>query len=106
MKYLQPHNTRYVNEAMGSDFYGNWDFGNDGENIAATLDIGDNFVVNVKIGNEEGVNFYGIRCTKPLHQVSKQFTDMWGNTFELGGMIIARTCYQKWGTCESSYVLL
>jgi hypothetical protein len=60
----------------------------------------------LKFGNEEGVNFYGISCTKPLHQVSEQFTNMWGNTFELGDMIVVGTYYQKWGTRESSYVLL
>jgi hypothetical protein len=65
----------------------------DGENLVATLDIGNNFVVNAKIGNEEGVNFYGISCTKLLHQIFEQFTDKWGNTFELGDMIVVGTYY-------------
>jgi hypothetical protein len=52
------------------------------------------------------VSFYLILCTKALHKVWKAFTDHWGTYFDEGDDVVARLYYQKWGSSDSSYVLL
>jgi hypothetical protein len=61
----------------------NWDvqrcvFGIEGDDLAATLEIGNNFVVNVKFGNVEGANLYLICCSKPWHIIKENFSYKWG----------------------------
>ncbi len=56
----------------------------DGNALVTTLEIGDNFVMNVKIGNLEGVDFWVICCTKPMHIIRKEFTDKWDTSFAIG----------------------
>jgi len=74
--------------------------------LVATLDVGDNFVVNVEVGNFKGVDFW-IKCySRPLHCVQKTFTDKWGTSFEVGDYVVVGLYYQKWVTNEHSYVLL
>lgn len=53
-------------------------FGIKGDDLAATLEIDNNFVVNVKFGNVEGVDFYLICYSKPLHIVKENFSYKWG----------------------------
>jgi hypothetical protein len=52
----------------------NWDVGKlcfwtKGDDLARTLEIGDNFSINIEFGNVEGVDFYLISCSKPKHVV-------------------------------------
>jgi hypothetical protein len=68
--------------------------------------LGDNFVVNSKEGNIEGVDFYILLCTKIVFTFSKPFTCPWGQQFSVGDMVVVGKYYQKWGRSESSYVLL
>jgi hypothetical protein len=77
-----------------------------GNELATTLKIGDNLVVNVKEGNDEGVSFWLIMCTEPLCKVTKAFTNGWGISFEEGDDVIGGIYYQKWGHIDTSYVLL
>jgi hypothetical protein len=77
-----------------------------GDELATTLEIGDNLVVNAKEGNDEGVSFWLIMCTKPLWKVTKAFTNGWGTSFEEGDDVIGGIYYQKWGHSDTSYVLL
>jgi len=58
----------------------NWDYGEDGNALATCLEIGDNFVVNAIANNDEGQEFWLIRCSKPLHKVNKNFTNAWGTS--------------------------
>jgi hypothetical protein len=37
---------------------GDWEYGLDGDELAMTLDVGDNFVVNIEISNNEMVDFW------------------------------------------------
>jgi len=40
--------------------------------------LGDNFVVNVEEGNEEGIEFYVMLCTQPTHILKEDYTCHWG----------------------------
>jgi len=53
----------------------NWDYGEDGDAFTTCLEIGDNFVINVATNNDEGQEFWLVRCLKPLHKVNKDFID-------------------------------
>jgi hypothetical protein len=54
-------------------------FGIEGDDlVASTLEIGDNFVVNVRFGNAKGMNFYLISCSKAIHVVKEDFKCHWG----------------------------
>jgi hypothetical protein len=68
--------------------------------------VGDNFAVNVKVGNLEGMNFWIILCIRPLRQVKKAFKNKWGTSFEVGDEMVVGLYYQKWGTSDYTYVLL
>lgn len=72
-------------------------FGSNGDDLVATLETGDNFVVNAAADNEEGVNFYVICCICGLHVVKEAFTDAWGTSFEAGDMVVLGKYYRKWG---------
>jgi hypothetical protein len=56
--------------------------------LADALEIGDNLGVNVDKGNDEGVSFWLILCTMPLHKVTKVFIDDWGTSFENGDDVV------------------
>jgi hypothetical protein len=59
----------------------NWDYGEDGNVLITCLEIGNNFVVNVVVDNDEGQEFWLIRCSKPLHKVNKDFIDAWDSSY-------------------------
>jgi hypothetical protein len=42
---------------MFDEWDGQWDYDVHGDVLAATLDIGDNFAINAKVGNLEDVDF-------------------------------------------------
>ncbi len=69
------NNPSYVCFAIQSGTYEDaWDqLGECGEYLASCLEVGDNFVVNTKEGNEEDVDFYLVLCTLPIHIVAKDF---------------------------------
>jgi hypothetical protein len=90
---------------MFLDWAGEPNYNVNANGLVTTLDVGDNFVVNVEASNSEGVNFRIICCLKPLHHAQKAFTYKWGTSFEVGDYV-ASLYYHKWGTNEHSYVLL
>jgi hypothetical protein len=57
---------------------GEWQYGVDGKKLAKSLEVGDNFVVNVKEGNNERQDFWLMCCTKPLHTLIHPLTCKWG----------------------------
>lgn len=87
--------------------YKQWDedqeYGVDGTELAMTLDMGDNFVVNAEVGNNENADYQIICCTKHLHKVRKAFKCQWGIEFE-GDDVVTGKYYQKWGNLYSYYV--
>ena len=106
-RYLQPENAAHVRNLMMAPESNVWACDASGETIlASTLDIGDNFAVNAAEGNSEGADFWVINCTKTMHAVKYAFTCKWGTSFEVGDEIVAGFYYQRWGTSETSYVLL
>ncbi len=58
-------------ESMSLNWVGKPNYNVDGNGLVATLDVGDNFVVNVEFGNFEGADFWIIYCSKPFHCVQK-----------------------------------
>jgi hypothetical protein len=87
-KRLQPTDIRAIKNAMFDEWDGQWDYDVHGDVLAATLDIGDNFAINAKVGNLEDVDFWLVCCTKPLHQVKKSFTAKWGTSFAEGDDVV------------------
>jgi hypothetical protein len=59
-------------------------FGTKGDDLVATFEIGDNFTINAEFGNVEGVDFYLIYYSKPLHTVKKYFSYKWVTNFVVG----------------------
>ncbi len=57
LKQLQPIDIKAIRIAMFNDWDGQWDYDVDGDALAATLVIGDNFVVNAEARNLEDVDF-------------------------------------------------
>jgi len=71
----------------------NWDgeisFGIEGDDLASTLEVSDNFSINAKFGNVEGMGFYVIRCNKTLHIIKEDFKCKWGTKFVVGEQVVA-----------------
>jgi hypothetical protein len=76
------------------------------DELGATLEVGDNFIVNAKEGNDEGASFWLILCIEPLHKVKAPFIDNWGSSYEEGDDVVEGLYYQKWGINDNFYVLL
>ncbi len=72
---------------------GDWEYGVDGDELAMTLDLGDNFIVNAKVDNNENVDLWIICCTKHLNKVKKTFKCEWGIEFEEGDDVVAGKYY-------------
>ncbi len=70
------------------------------------MEVGDNFVVNVKEGNSEGQYFWLVCCTKPLHTLIHPLTCKWGTKYYEGNEDVCRKILPKMGNFYSSYVLL
>lgn len=74
-----------------------WEHGGNGEDILQSLEIGDNFVVDATLGNEEDCEFYVTYCKKLIFEVSADgLNNDWGNSFELGYIVIGGRYYQRW----------
>ncbi len=73
-----------------------------GDELAAVLEVGDNFIINAEEGNDEDVSFWLIMCTKPLHKVKAPFIDNWENSYEEGDDVVKGLYYQKWGNSDNS----
>lgn len=73
--------------------------------MAECLELGDNFVVNVEEGNEEGVEFHVVLSTTSTHFEVGLYMSL-GHLFQASDVVVAGTYYQKWGTREKTYVLL
>ncbi len=105
-KIVQPMDTRSIHNVMYEDWVGKWDYSVDGNVLTTTLEIGDNFVMNVEIGKLEGVDFLVVYCTKPMHTIRKEFIDKWGTSFAIGDDFVAGMYCQRWGSSDKSFVLL
>jgi hypothetical protein len=92
-KILQPMDTRSVHNAMYEGWDGKWDYSVDGNALTTTLEIGDNFGVNVEIGNFEGVDFWVVCFTKPIHTIKKEFTKKCGKFFAIGDDVVVGLYY-------------
>lgn len=74
---------------------GKWDYSVDGNALTTTLEIGDNFAMNVEIGNWKGVDF-GVFILKKLGFCA----------FELGGTPIRPNPMGCWGVIIMDHVAL
>lgn len=72
--------------------------------------IGDNFMIPADEGNEEGVEWFILQCTKAKYRVEEDFVCAWGTSFKKGDYAIAEAIagsyYQKYGRGRNTYVLL
>ncbi len=61
----------------------------DNNEPVASLKVGDNFVVVVAPGNNEGVDFFILQCIKQMHIMQEDVgLDDWGNFVEKGDEIV------------------
>jgi hypothetical protein len=85
---------------------GEWRHGVDGDELATSLEVGDNFVVNAEEGNNEGQEFWIMCYTKPLHKLNGPLNCKWGMNYnERDEVVVGKYC-EKWGNSYSTYVLL
>jgi hypothetical protein len=59
------------------------------------LELDDNFAVNVKESNNEGVYSYFVLCTQFIYIVEKDFTCEWGIEFKMGDVVVAKKLVQQ-----------
>ncbi len=97
--FIVPLNPRYIQSVVeGVNKEDDWEHGGNGDEIVQSFDIGNNFVVNVALGNEEDYEFYVVCCEKPLFEVNVDgLISDWGNTFELGSIVVGGYYYQRRG---------
>lgn len=103
---LKPFDLHHVRQHMlhhdgeeGED----WEDVIEGEGFGDLIRTGDNFAVPAIEGNDEGVDFYVLQCTKAKYEVQKKFTCAWGPEFDVGDLIVEAIYYQKW---NDGYVFL
>jgi hypothetical protein len=71
--------------------------GVDGDELAANLEVGDNFAINVEEGNSERQEFWIVCCTKPLHKLNGPLNCKWGMNYNEGDEVVTRKNYKKMG---------
>jgi hypothetical protein len=94
-----PTNPTYIQSLIkASNDEDEWEHGGNEEDIVHLVEIGDNFVINTTLGNEEACEFYVACCKKPIFELGANgLSDDWGNLFELGFVVIGGCHYQRWG---------
>ena len=75
-----------------------------GEYFASITELGDNFGITAAPDNEENVDFYLLLCTRKMYTCTKAFTYKWGESFEVGVLVVEGRYYQKYGTGADTYV--
>ncbi len=82
--FIVPLNLKYIQSVVKvTNEEDDWEHGGNGDEIIQSLKIGDNFVVNVALGNEEDREFYVACCEKTLFEVNVDcLTNDLGNMFE------------------------
>ncbi len=69
----------YVHSVMEATFWmDKWDEYNDEDHFVAYISLGNNFAMNAKEWNEEGVDFYVLLCTQISFMVEQTLTCPWG----------------------------
>ncbi len=108
VKVQNTNNFRYVrNVNQTATHEDEWDqFRRCADSLTNCLKLGDNVTMNAKKGNEKGVDFYVVLCTHPMHVFEEDYTCHCGYQFQVDDVVVIGTYYQKWGTWDSSYVLL
>lgn len=65
------------------------------EALSEAIEVGDNFALNAEDGNEEGVDFYLIKCTSTKEQLKADEVDSWGTKIEAGSYILKGFYYKQ-----------
>ena len=68
------------------------------------LSVGDNFAVNAEVDNEEGVDFYILKCISKKKHVRKAMKENWGNAIDANTHVVKGYWYQQVGNL--TYFLL
>ncbi len=84
-----------------------WGMGSERNGLAAYLEVGDNFSIRAEERNEEGVDFYILKCLKPLHIVEFYARpDDWQQYVEVGDEIVIGQYNKQSGWAKTSFVLV
>lgn len=104
---LRPTNALEVQEQIEcQDDPMNWVASVSDNSHSTLLTVGDNFMIPAFEGNDEGVDFYVLQCTKNRFQVEEDFICPWGESFQKGDFAVAGTYYQKYGRGSNTFVYL
>jgi hypothetical protein len=76
---------------------GEWRHGVDGDDLVASLEVGDKFVVNAKEGNNEGQEFWIVCCTKLFHKLNGPLNYKWGMNYNEREEVVVGKHYKKRG---------
>ena len=69
--------------------------------------MGDNFAVAAEAGNDEGVDFYILQCTKSMYLVEEEsVADVWKGVIERSDEVVEGLYYKQQGKNPTSYILL
>jgi hypothetical protein len=71
---IYPKDTQFVCANMEEDEEVGRDGVLEGQDLGNLLQIGDNFAILAKEGNEEGIGFYVLQCQKAKYMVQEAFT--------------------------------
>ncbi len=69
----------------------------DGNELATSLEVGNNFAINAEEGNSEGQELWVVCCTKPLHMLTSPLKCNWGMKYNVGDKIVAWKHYKRMG---------
>lgn len=90
---LKPH---LGNEIPADEAHADGAMFEGGEDMLSQLILeGDNYAVNVDDQNDEGVDFYILKCVKPRYLTEKSLTDAWGNKLSRGTYVITGYYYEQ-----------
>lgn len=77
--------------------YNAWDgegqYGLESDEFTASLEVSNNFAINVDEGNNEYQELQVMYCTKPLHMLTTPLKCKWGTKYDVGDNVVTMKYY-------------
>ncbi|MCO5587361.1 hypothetical protein L7F22_041310 [Adiantum nelumboides] len=77
-------------------------YGGHHDTISDTLCIGDTFATNA---NEDGADFYLLRCSEEKYKIARALSDSWGNKLSAGSYLVEGYYYKLVEGVEHIYYM-
>ncbi|MCO5593158.1 hypothetical protein L7F22_047164 [Adiantum nelumboides] len=78
-------------------------YGGHHDTISDALCIGDTFATNA---NEDGADFYLLRCSEEKYKIARALSDSWGNILFAGSYLVEGYYYELVEGAENIYYML